>query len=476
MKRLHRRQTTGIPDVPTGFSATVQLASSSVVNTGLIADNSATETGDANGVAITSTTVPSTTPSSTSATGSVDSSSIPLGAVIGICVGVFLGLAILILLVFIMFRCRSRKDGQDTRSSQRKNNGRWVKMNDEDGDASYEKYSMKARSAPGSSPTTTGGSTIQRSITVKSAKSAKTFKTGLGFSDAFKTPEVPPQLEFTDGDLGSGRVHTEEIDTLPPLSTVAAFSRVNAPTISWDGDTVRADSGQFAEYHMANGNVESPMSSMVGCFQTPPAVETSLHQWEQAEVVSPDGADDAYGGVESENRNPFTRSDQESSLHTQPQLDTQSITTTGSMRNPFEDNIPTSRAAATPVSLGAETMSSDSASFFSTHTDLTVRLGAFNAIEHLRPSEPQFIQHERSESSEHAMASLIAALNISPEEARERLSAAVLPTPRASAASALSFGAPSAVTNESNYSESETLDEAGYRRFPLPPTDIEHHS
>lgn len=388
--------------------------------------------------------------------------------------GVFVGLSVIILLVFCIFRQRARKEKQAARvdGSQRRNSGRWVKMNDGDGDAVYEKYSMKARPAPGNSPTTLGGTTIERSITVKSAKSTKTFKTGLGFSEAFKTPEVPPQLEFTDGDLGSGRVHTEGFDTLPPLSTT--FARVNAPPISWDGETVRADSGQYADYHIATGSVDSPMSSMVGCFQTPPAVETKMHQWEQAEVVSPDEENDAYGGVESNAKNPFatSHSNHGDPTYSQTQSDLRS-SDVNHHKNPFDDNSSVPRTVITPVSLTARSNSSDSASFFSTQTDLTVRHGAFDAVQRI---QTQTVEHERSESTEHAMASLIAALNISPEEARERLSAAILPTPRASAASGLSIGTPSVLTNESNNTESGALDEAGFRRFPLPPTDIEHHS
>lgn len=67
------------------------------------------------------------------------------------------------------------------------------------------------------------------------------------------------------------------------------------------------------------------------------------------------------------------------------------------------------------------------------------------------------------------MASLIAALDITPEQAQERLSAAGLTTPRASVASSLSFGMQSLGSQVSEMSDAETIDEENYRRFPLPP-------
>ena len=86
------------------------------------------------------------------------------------------------------------------------------------------------------------------------------------------------------------------------------------------------------------------------------------------------------------------------------------------------------------------------------------------------------------------------ALDITPEQAAERLSAAGMPTPRASAASSLNFGAGLGVfgsggrrlssTGASEYSsqtetetdadtDADTVDEERYRRFPLPPDRLE---
>lgn len=45
---------------------------------------------------------------------------------------------------------------------------------------------------------------VERSMTVKGAKSKETFKSGLGFPHTFKMPEAPPRLEFTDTSMNDG--------------------------------------------------------------------------------------------------------------------------------------------------------------------------------------------------------------------------------------------------------------------------------
>ena len=214
--------------------------------------------------------------------------------------------------------------------------------------------------------------------------------------------------------------------------------------------SLKRDSIQYA-------TVKSPMSPMmVVSHQTPQAVETQIPQWERAEVVSPDGAE-AYGGVD-EPRHPYAmRSSQETIRYSpgQSQSASQGHTRTANPfadQNPFDD--PALRSPP-PATLGI----SDTDSFFTTKSDLTVRTGAFAA------ATEAAVHHERMDSNDRAMASLIAALNITQEEARERLSAAIAPTPRESTASGFSLGLQS---DESKVS----LDEASFKQFPLPPTNI----
>ncbi|KAI5119972.1 hypothetical protein M0805_004351 [Coniferiporia weirii] len=482
-RALHKRQVSTVPSVPTanGFGGALTLATPTdgVVSTALLASGSPTGL-DSNvlttSVPVVSPTVGSATSSGSAAgssatTASASSSSISLGAVIGICVGVFVALSAVLLLIYCMgSRRRSEKRAAAKRhgdEAERRKSGRelWVKMEDKDNDEKYEKYAMK-HTTQVSIPAAAGvPTTVERSITVKSAKSTKTFKSvgygaGLGLSETFKTPELPPQLEFTDSDIGTGRGFEQPV--VPP------YARTQGAPISWDGETVAEGSSYLSlkrESGSVNfGHVNSPMSSsMVVSYQTPPAVETSLHQWEEAEVVSPDGAEDAYGGVEDAQHQDASRMSQETIKGP--------ITQRGASRNPFLDQNPFDDVAATVLSQPAPPSagSGSSASFFSAETDLTMRSDAFAA------AEATVAQHERADSNEHALASLIAALNISPQEARERLSAAVMPTPRTSG---MSFIAPSFNTIESSTSEADTvvLDGESYRRFPLPPTDIELHN
>ncbi len=83
------------------------------------------------------------------------------------------------------------------------------------------------------------------------------------------------------------------------MGTGAGFSRNTAPFArgtnpdSWDGSTIADDSflslkHASAAYGVVSGNI-SP--SIVQTHQTPPAIESSMHRWEEAEVVSPDGSE-----------------------------------------------------------------------------------------------------------------------------------------------------------------------------------------
>lgn len=196
-----------------------------------------------------------------------------------------------------MYQSRQRNIRSD---ADRRKSGReaWVKMDDDDKEKS-DAYAMNRTTqfstAPSSTVVPQSPVSVERSMTVKSAKSTKTFKSGLGFSHTFKTPEAPPQLEFTDTSMGDGIVHP---------SIAHPFARAQAP-MSWDSRTVGEDDSYLTLKRESDNatnhfGFDSPVSSVVVSHPTPPAVETNLHQWEKAEVVSPATSpqDDAYGGVE----------------------------------------------------------------------------------------------------------------------------------------------------------------------------------
>jgi hypothetical protein len=376
-------------------------------------------------------------------------------------------------------------------------------MADEDGN---EKYAMKQQA---SSPSVkSSGGAVERSITVRSAKSGKTFKslgwgTTLGLDQTFKTNEQAPQLEFTDSDMGTGQGFTrtaslaadgitvEKAKTVmvPRPSVEVHFGRVDEPPISWDGSTA-ADAASYLSlerqgnmvHHPFAVNLPSPMSpsqSMVVSYQTPPAVETQTPAWESAEVISPDGVEDVYGGVEtytSLNHTGDTRIDHpfanSAAYISASRTSNDSIRKDGNLtsRNPFADQIynpfaheDDNASQHPPKSTG----SGSPTSFFTTETTLPSHSNAFATAE----STGTVAHHERVESNERAIASLIAALDISHEEARERLSAAALPTPRASDMSGLSYATETGEAG-SEYSQPAERESVGTGRFPMPPMDM----
>lgn len=459
---LYKRQ---LPNsVPAGFTGSLTVPTEGALPTSLVIDPNAqgsslgslapsvTITVSSSEDPTTSSTDDSASPSETDAnvasTSSAAKSSIPIGTVIGICVGVFAALAFAL---FLMARlsANTRKlraiaqkkrrstvvDGRNSRQDiERRKSGRemWVKM--DDAEVQKEKFT-KAKATPmsmhGNDEMTVRGEDdeadaktyVERSVTVKSAKSTKTFKSigygvGLGLTNTFRSNEPPPRLEFTDDDMGTGAGFSRN---------TAPFARGTNPD-SWDGSTIADDSflslkHASAAYGVVSGNI-SP--SIVQTHQTPPAIESSMHRWEEAEVVSPDGSE-MYDSSKPKHpyaiASPVIVRDPSTKASSNPFLD----------QNPFEDN-PNSAFLKTP---GAESTFASSVSSYSDYGS--------------PPFSASDIQVGRQES---ALASLIAALNISPEEAKKRLSLAQTTPPH------------SAVSYASKYSDASGTSGID---FPMPP-------
>lgn len=181
--------------------------------------------------------------------------------------------------------------------------------------------------------------------------------------------------------------------------------------------------------------------SIVVTKQTPQATEHAVHQhqWEEAELVSPDVDGDAYGGYE-EQRPEETHADASSSAQS---------------KNPFKSRNPFADAHAAPAP----------SSHLQSHTTF---------MEPPTPSAPNTPAAD-IERDGRAMQSLLAALNISADDATERLAAASQSTPTATLASRQSGR--SFMTYSSKYSDAPEGEEdiANFGTFPLPPTDMVHH-
>lgn len=446
------------------------------------------------------------TSASSSATGALaassKSSSIPIGVVVGICVGTFVALAcVLLVVLYVGQRSRKKqkrafansKGGSGGRSpinerqnAERRKSGRevWMRMDDKDGDEAYEKFAMRrtSMSAGASMPMKDVESsdpqpTVTRSVTVRSAKSTKTFKSigyghGLGLTETFRTPEGPPQLEFTDADIGNGRGFSRT-EILPP------FARRNNDLNSWDGDTIGGDS--FLSLKRESGNISLISGAMspgtVVSHQTPPATEIESHRWEEAEVVSPSDSRLANGSTFNlGQRHPYatTTRRSEETVRQAPFTLSQPPGVRKS-KNPFLDQNPFADTARVPLHSTASVKTMDSlSSAYSTQPPWTAHTHASTSA-----PDSQIAYHHREESNEEreerAMKSLIAALNISPDEAQERLHAAHQPTPRTSAMSADMSDASFVSATSGADSDAMLEEDAFERHFPLPPTDIEHH-
>lgn len=460
---MYKRQIPGLD--PTGFTGSLTVTTNTLP-TSLVLDNGAS--GSSLGTLAPSVTITYATTEATSSTATDDASnatdtnvavsesasksSISVGTVIGISVGVFAALAFALFLMFRLsantrkLRALAQKkrrstlaDGRNSRQDmERRKSGRemWVKMDEPEQKEKVSKPKAAPKSLYGDDATTVRGDDeadaktyVERSVTVKSAKSTKTFKSigygvGLGLSNTFRSNEPPPQLEFTDHDMGSGAGFSR---------SAAPFARGTNPE-SWDGSTIADDSflslkHASAAYGVVSGNI-SP--SIVQTHQTPPAVESKTHRWEEAEVVSPGGSE-LYDS--SKPKHPYATASpvviREPSIKaSNPFLD----------QNPFEDT-PQLAYMETP---GAESTFASSASVYSDYGS-----PPFSA------SDVQ-VDHQQS-----ALASLIAALNITPEEAKKRLSLAQTTPPH----SAVSYG--------SKYSEASGV--SGIDKFPMPPPLPQNH-
>lgn len=335
----------------------------------------------------------------------------------GVCVGAFFALLVLLLLVWWYIR-RSKasksshlkplssaanhnvRQNKERRKSARQT---WLKMRDDD----EEKYAMRQPNQG-----------VARSVTMKTYKTDKSYGAGLGLAHTFASDPVP-QLEFTDPEMAG--VH-------PPFARGAEHN-----PISWGGETVVHNS--FLSLKSTDG-IELSMNldkaatrddemmspSIVVSKQTRQATTdvVSPHHWQEAEFVTP----------QVDGRSFFTQ-----------MQDTDSE---------YSNNVVYATPDSSPLSL-----------------DFAVPENPFQS------RDPFDDDHAIANSSKHvsvgslpsgergnrAMQSLLNALAISEDDAKERLAAATQPTPRASVQSVMS----------SNTIMSAGDDAMSVSKFPMPP-------
>lgn len=229
------------------------------------------------------------------------------------------------------------------------------------------------------------------------------------------TSEGHSQLDFGDSLAGSAQfakyhphLAEELAKTVTPMR--AQMGRQETAPVSWDGETVGDDT--FLSLRTASARIDSTHFSsassamsplVVKAASTPITTSSEPHRWESAEVLHYDEEEDA--------------------------------------KNPFTDDAESRKSLNNP--------------FFNAGQDLPMpRRRGSNPFSDASASRP--LTHATQDSSDRAMQSLIAALNVSPEEVQDRLRIASM---QSIGASVMSSG--SALDDAASVSE-----------FPSPPTQV----
>ncbi|PIL35716.1 hypothetical protein GSI_02446 [Ganoderma sinense ZZ0214-1] len=453
---LHRaRQVQGITNG--GFTV------SEATGTGPLAFNSAAPTGGVTSApplvsdsSIVLTSSPSATASSSAPSGSSldsataasasSSSQIPLGTIIGASVGAFIGIVVLMYVLYAWYKrstekklsVAGRRNAQGKAEQQRHQARQFQQLDDEEKpDRDVSPTSSNVREQLESDEK--NFSMFKKSPSVRSAY---THKTGSDDGNHFDLP----QLEFT-------KYHpnlAQELSLNVPQKPFAAAVRQDSG-VSWDGETLGDDS--FLSMHSARVESGTMSPTMVMAKMTPPATVSALHRWESAEVLHT-GEEEAPPVPQS--KNPFAEMVEEQRARgTNPFFNAQDMNRR-SRAGRSRSNSRTSRTSRAQSLVRSDTLNTVNP-FLDSHDAVPV-----SAIEMPAPnSRPRSPPLPTSASvqmlgSEHAMASLIAALDLSKEAVEERLRVV-----------SMQGSVMSAYSNDDS-------DIATMREFPLPPTTGPH--
>lgn len=457
--RQHKRQNGAPPPVPSIAGITGgATASGTNTETSFLFNGAAPTSAPAAGsdapalvpgssVVVTSTgaSAPATNPTTSPSAGGAaspspsSSSSISTGTLIGAIVGAIAVFIVLVSLAVCFYKRSGKKvkrtrgaalpsplsDSRNARGNAERRLSRkepWAKM--EGVGRQDEKEDVDVWEGMVPSPATDKGLTPPpRAITRETGSAAGTldklntmFKKSPSIrSNDGTSSEGHSQLEFGETLAGSAQfakyhphLAEELAKTVTPVR--AQMGREEAAPISWDGETVGDDS--FLSLRGASARIESSHLSsassamsplVVKVASTPLATHSEPHRWESAEVLHYESEDEA--------QNPFAD-------------DTESRK---SLNNPFFN---AGQAASMPRRRGSNPFSD--------------------------ASESRPLTHATQDSSDRAMQSLIAALNVSPEDVQDRLRIASM---QSVGASVMSSG--SAMDDVTSVTE-----------FPLPPTQV----
>ncbi|KAI0370394.1 hypothetical protein BV20DRAFT_296472 [Pilatotrama ljubarskyi] len=464
----HRvRQADNIP----GFSG-VATVSTAPEGTALAFDTAAASiqiTGSApplvpggQAITITSSSAATSTPLPTSsATVAADASSaaskshqIPLGSVIAICVGAFIGVVAIICLAYAWFRRKTDKLSAAARrnaegeAEQQRNRGKdFNKLRDSE--------KPKGGDAPPPSPGT------REPILDSDEKNFSMFKKSPSIRTAYTTKTTTdedqlmdlPKLDFT-------KYHPSLAQELALEHPDKPFAARQESGVSWDGETLGDDSFLSMRSVRVESGTMSP--TMVMAKMTPPATASAIHRWESAEVLNAD----EEAAIAAQSRNPFAEMAEERRSRNNPFFNAQEMnrnsrairsrSNSRASRTSRAQSLvrPDSRVTMPNTNPFLELQESVPVSAMDSYTPDAL---SPNAGLPLKPSVASGTSAQAFGGNDRAMASLIAALDLSKEEVEERLRVVSMQGSTISA-----------------YSENDESDIATVREFPLPPGTTAH--
>ncbi|RPD61168.1 hypothetical protein L226DRAFT_58480 [Lentinus tigrinus ALCF2SS1-7] len=375
-------------------------------------------------------------------------SQIPIGVVIGACVGAFVGLFLLICLFLAWYKRSSDK----LTSSQRRNAAGHA-----DQQRAYAKSFKpldESEKARGDLPPPSPNAQEQEE---SDEKNFSMFKKSPSIRTAYTTKTTTdefdlPQLEFTKYHPTLAQELSLE-NPQKPFATAAAAARQNSG-VSWDGETLGDDSFLSMRSVRVDSGTMSP--TMVMAKMTPPATSSAPHKWESAEVLN---TEEASATGPSVSRNPFADMTEERKARSNnPFFNAQDMNRTSrAVRSRSNSRTSrTSRAQSLVRSESRGTITVNTNPFLDLHE--AVPVSAIAPLDALMPNaglptKPAVASGASLDAfgNERAMASLIAALDLTKEQVEERLRVVSMQGSTYSA-----------------YSENDD-DALTVREFPLPP-------
>lgn len=450
-------------------SSATTVAASADVTGGLAFDSSATNAATGAGVPLAQTSIiltssptalATSSSSSVSPSGSVEAvraaggSQIPIGVVIGACVGAFIGLFLLICLFLAWYKRSSdkltssaRRNAAGHADQQRAYAKSFKPLDDsEKGGEDLPPPSPSARDQQDSDEK--NFSMFKKTPSIRTAYTTKTT------TDEFDLP----QLEFTKYHPTLAEELSLEHPQKPFATAAAAAARQNSG-VSWDGETLGDDS--FLSMHSVRVESGTMSPTMVMAKMTPPATSSAPHKWESAEVLNTEEEEPSPFGA-AMSRNPFAEMAEERKARSNnPFFNAQDMNRTSRVVR-SRSNSRTSRASRAQSLVRSEsrgTVIVNTNPFLDLHEAIPVSAietaATPNALSPNAglPTKPAVASGASLEAfgSDRAMASLIAALDLSKEQVEERLRVVSMQGSTYSA-----------------YSETDE-DALTVREFPLPP-------